>query len=611
MVENPGGCGHVGFFCWFPAASTAERKKDRPIHKNATKQKTAPASLPKCITGIHGLDEITGGGLPQGRPTLVCGGAGCGKTLLGIEFLVRGAMLHDEPGVFLAFEETAEEIAQNVRSLGFDVDDLIEKKKLAVDYIYIERSEIEETGEYDLEGLFIRLGQAIDSIGAKRVVLDTLETLFSGLSNVAILRSELRRLFRWLKEKGVTAVITAERGNGTLTRHGLEEYVSDCVLLLDHRVEGQISTRRLRIVKYRGSSHGTNEFPFLIDEGGISVLPITSLQLQHKASSERISSGVPALDVMLGEAGFYRGSSVLVSGTAGVGKTSLACHAANACCERGERCLYFAFEESEAQLLRNMRSIGLNLEPWVKKGMLRFHTGRPTMNGLEMHLASIHKQVEAFQPQLVVVDPITNFISAGTLAEASSMLMRLVDYLKSHEITALFTNLNHAEGVLEQTEVGISSLIDTWLLLRDIELAGERNRGLNILKSRGMAHSNQIREFLLTDRGIQLTDVYLGPEGVLTGSARLAQEAKEKATAVQRGLEIEMKRRELARRQHALEAQIAVLQLEFQTEAEGMERDIACEQAYVEQLLQGRHDMARSRKADSNGHVESPKKVRK
>jgi len=611
VVENPGGCGHVGFFCWFPAASTAERKKDRPIHKNATKQKTAPASLPKCITGIHGLDEITGGGLPQGRPTLVCGGAGCGKTLLGIEFLVRGAMLHDEPGVFLAFEETAEEIAQNVRSLGFDVDDLIEKKKLAVDYIYIERSEIEETGEYDLEGLFIRLGQAIDSIGAKRVVLDTLETLFSGLSNVAILRSELRRLFRWLKEKGVTAVITAERGNGTLTRHGLEEYVSDCVLLLDHRVEGQISTRRLRIVKYRGSSHGTNEFPFLIDEGGISVLPITSLQLQHKASSERISSGVPALDVMLGEAGFYRGSSVLVSGTAGVGKTSLACHAANACCERGERCLYFAFEESEAQLLRNMRSIGLNLEPWVKKGMLRFHTGRPTMNGLEMHLASIHKQVEAFQPQLVVVDPITNFISAGTLAEASSMLMRLVDYLKSHEITALFTNLNHAEGVLEQTEVGISSLIDTWLLLRDIELAGERNRGLNILKSRGMAHSNQIREFLLTDRGIQLTDVYLGPEGVLTGSARLAQEAKEKATAVQRGLEIEMKRRELARRQHALEAQIAVLQLEFQTEAEGMERDIACEQAYVEQLLQGRHDMARSRKADSNGHVESPKKVRK
>ena len=413
--------------------------------KTVTKPKAAPASLPKCTTGIQGLDEITGGGLPKGRPTLVCGGAGCGKTLLGIEFLVRGAMLHNEPGVFLAFEETAEELAQNVRSLGFDLDDLIEKKKLAVDYIHIERSEIEETGEYDLEGLFIRLGHAIDSIGAKRVVLDTLETLFSGLSNVAILRAELRRLFRWLKEKGVTAIITAERGNGSLTRHGLEEYVSDCVLLLDHRVEGQISTRRLRIVKYRGSSHGTNEFPFLIDEGGISVLPITSLQLQHKASSERISSGVPALDAMLGGPGFFRGSSVLVSGTAGIGKTSLACHAADACCQRGERCLYFAFEESEAQLLRNMRSIGLDLEPWVKKGLLRFHTARPTMNGLEMHLASIHKQVEAFQPHLVVVDPITNFISAGTVAEARSMMMRLVDYLKSRQITALLTNLNHAE----------------------------------------------------------------------------------------------------------------------------------------------------------------------
>jgi circadian clock protein KaiC len=586
-------------------------RKDVLLTKTVTRQKAPPASLPKCTTGIQGLDEITGGGLPKGRPTLVCGGAGCGKTLLGIEFLVRGAMLHNEPGVFLAFEETAEELTENVRSLGFDLDDLIEKKKLAVDYIRIERSEIQETGEYDLEGLFIRLGHAIDSIGAKRVVLDTLETLFSGLSNVAILRSELRRLFRWLKEKGVTAVITAERGNGSFTRHGLEEYVSDCVLLLDHRVEGQISTRRLRIVKYRGSSHGTNEFPFLIDDGGISVLPITSLQLQHKASSDRISSGVPALDAMLGGPGFYRGSSVLVSGTAGIGKTSLSCHAADACCQRGERCLYFAFEESEAQLLRNMRSIGLDLEPWVKKDLLRIHTGRPTMNGLEMHLASIHKQVEAFQPRLVVVDPITNFISAGTVSEASSMLMRLVDYLKSREITALLTNLSHAEGALEQAEFDISSLIDTLLLLRDIELNGERNRGLYILKSRGMAHSNQIREFLLTDRGVQLTEVYLGPEGVLTGSARLAQEAKEKATAVQRSLGIDSKRGELARRQQALEAQIAVLQLQFQTDKEEMERDITCEQAYLEKLEQGRHEMARSRKADSNGIHTVPKKGRK
>jgi len=582
------------------------------LTKTVTKQKASPsASLLKCPTGIQGLDEITCGGLPQGRTTLVCGGAGCGKTLLGIEFLVRGAMLHNEPGVFLAFEETAEELAQNVRSLGFDLDDLIEKKKLAVDYIYIERSEIEETGEYDLEGLFIRLGYAIDSIGARRVVLDTLETLFSGLSNVAIVRAELRRLFRWLKEKGVTSIVTAERGDGTLTRHGLEEYVADCVLSLDHRVAGQISTRRLRVVKYRGSTHATNEFPFLIDEGGISVLPITSLQLQHEASIERISSGVPALDAMLGGQGFFRGSSVLLSGTAGVGKTSLACHAVDACCQRGERCLYFAFEESEAQLFRNMRSIGLDLEPWVKKGLLRFQVARPTMNGLEMHLTSIYKQVEAFQPHLVIVDPITSFLSSGTDAEASSMMIRLVDYLKSHQITALLTNLNHAGSALEQTNVAISSLIDTWLLLQDLELNGERNRGLYILKSRGMAHSNQIREFLLTEKGIQLTEVYLGPEGVLTGSARLSQEAKEKATAVVRRLAVEGKRETLARRQQALEAQIAVLQLQFQTDKEEMERDIASEQAYVVKLDQSRDEMARSRKADSNGLPVSPKKGRK
>lgn len=579
--------------------------------KTSIRPKTTQTSFPKCATGIPGLDEITSGGLPKGRPTLVCGGAGCGKTLLAMEFLVKGALLHDEPGAFIAFEESAEELAQNVRSLGFDLDDLVEQGKLSIDYIHIERSEIEETGEYDLEGLFIRLGYAIDSIGAKRVVLDTLEALFSGLSNVSILRAELRRLFRWLKQKGVTAIITAERGNGTFTRHGLEEYVSDCVLLLDHRVEGQISTRRLRIVKYRGSPHGTNEYPFLIDDGGISVFPITSLQLQHKASSERVSTGVPDLDTMLGGRGVYRGSSVLLSGTAGVGKTSLSCHAVEACCQRGERCLYVAFEESESQLLRNMRSIGLNLEQWVTNGLLRFHVARPTMNGLEMHLASIHKHVEDFKPQLVIVDPITGFISSGTVPEATSMMVRLVDYLKARQITALLTNLNHAGSSLEQTEVGISSLIDTWLLLRDMELNGERNRGLYILKSRGMAHSNQIREFLLTDRGIQLTEIYLGPEGVLTGSARLAQEAKEMATALQRSQDIERKRGELIRRQHALEAQIAVLQLQFQTDKEQMERDITCEQVYLEKLEQGRDEMARSRKADSDGRQISPKKGRK
>jgi len=566
---------------------------------DSSREASAPV-FPKCPTGISGLDEITGGGLPQGRPTLVCGSAGCGKTLLGIEFLVHGAERYGEPGVFLAFEETAEELTMNVRSLGFDLDDLIAKQKLAVDYVCVERSEIEETGEYDLEALFIRLGHAIDSIGAKRVVLDTLETLFSGLSNVAVVRAELRRLFRWLKQKGVTAVITAERGDGTMTRHGLEEYVSDCVLLLDHRVEGQLSTRRLRIVKYRGSSHGTDEFPFLIDQGGILVLPITSLRLEHRASTERVSSGIPALDVMLGNGGFYRGSSVLVSGTAGVGKTSLSCSAAAASCRRDERCLYFAFEESEAQVLRNMRSIGLDLEPWVRAGLLEFRAARPTVSGLEMHLAGIYQHVERFRPQLVVIDPISSFLAAGTEADANAMMMRLIDYLKDRQITALFTNLNHAGVALEQTELSISSLIDTWLLLRDIELYGERNRGLYILKSRGMAHSNQIREFHLTDQGIHLTEVYLGAEGVLTGSARLAQEAAETEAAAHRREEVERKRRELARRQQALETQIAALRLQFQGEQEEIERGIAADVAGENRIQQRVQAMARSRKADPN-----------
>jgi len=469
-----------------------------------------------------------------------------------------------------------------------------------VDYVCVERNEIEETGEYDLEALFIRLGHAIDSIGAKRVVLDTLETLFSGLSNVAVVRAELRRLFRWLKQKGVTAVITAERGDGTMTRHGLEEYISDCVLLLDHRVKGQLSTRRLRIVKYRGSSHGTNEFPFLIDEGGILVLPITSLRLEHKASTERVSSGIPALDVMLGDGGFYRGSSVLVSGTAGVGKTSLSCFAAAASCHRSERCLYFAFEESQDQVLRNMRSIGLDLEPWVRAGLLEFRAARPTVSGLETHLASIYKHVEQFRPRLVLIDPISSFLAAGTEADANAMMTRLIDYLKHRQITALFTNLNHAGAAMEQTELNISSLIDTWLLLRDIELYGERNRGLYILKSRGMAHSNQIREFHLTHQGIHLTDVYLGVDGVLTGSARLAQEAAETEAAARHREEVERKRRELARRQQALENQIAALQLQFQGEREEIERGIAADVAGENRIQQRVQAMARSRKVDTH-----------
>ena len=561
-------------------------------------RKPAEQGLPKARTGISGLDEITGGGLPRGRPTLVCGSAGCGKTLLAIEFLVRGATAFGEPGVFLAFEETAEELAQNVRSLGFDLDELTEQQKLLVDYVHVERSEIEETGEYDLEGLFIRLGHAIDSLGAKRVALDTIETLFGGLSNQAILRSELRRLFRWLKNKGVTVVITGERGDGTLTRQGLEEYVSDCVILLDHRVTEQLSTRRLRIVKYRGSLHGTNEYPFLIDEHGFSVLPITSLGLQHEASDERVSTGVPRLDAMLGGEGVYRGSSVLISGTAGVGKTSLAAHFADATCRRGERVLYLASEESQGQLVRNMRSIGLELGPWVRKGMLRFVAARPTSWGLEMHLAALHKQVNDFKPAMVIMDPISNFAAAGTEHEAGQMLVRLIDFLKIRQLTAVFTNLASGGKAQEATEVGISSIIDTWILLRDIELGGERNRGLYVLKSRGMAHSNQIREFRLTDHGIELLDVYVGSEGVLTGSMRLAQEARERHAAASQQQEIVRRQRELERKRQALEAQVGALRAQFEAEQEELQRLISQEQVGEKRLRQDRAEMARSRKAD-------------
>jgi len=552
------------------------------------------ASLPKAPTGIHGLDEITGGGLPQGRPTLVCGSAGCGKTLMAMEFLVRGATEFNEPGVFFAFEETAAELAENVRSLGFDLDELAAQDRIAVEHIRIERSEIEEAGEFDLEGLFIRLGLAIDTVGAKRVVLDTLETLFGGFSNEAILRSELRRLFRWLKDRGVTAVITAERGDGTLTRQGLEEYVSDCVILLDHRVNDQTSTRRLRIVKYRGTSHGTNEYPFLIDAAGFSVLPLTSLGLEHEAANERVSTGIARLDEMLG-GGPYRGTSVLLSGTAGTGKSSIAAHFAEASCRRGERCLYYSFEESQSQILRNMRSIGLELAPWIERGLLTFVSTRPTFYGLEMHLAAMHKHIREYDPKLVVVDPMSNFISAGTVHEAQAMLLRLVDFLKARQTTALFLSLTSGGGALEATEQNISSLIDTWVLLRDIELGGERNRGLHVLKCRGTAHSNQVREFVLTSHGVDLRDVYVGPEGVLTGSMRLAQEARERAAAEARSQRIAGKRRELERKRRVLEAQVAALQTEFSTEEAELELLIAAEEQASQRIVDDRGDMARSR----------------
>jgi circadian clock protein KaiC len=463
--------------------------------------------LPKSPTGISGLDEVTGGGLPKGRPTLVAGGPGCGKTLFAMEYLVNGAMEYDEPGVFVAFEETAEELAQNVTSLGFDLNELIKQKKMVIEYVKVDRSEIEEAGEYDLEGLFIRLGYAIDSIGAKRVALDTVEFLFAALPNHAILRAELQRLFRWLKDKGMSAVITAERGTGTITRFGLEEYVADCVIKLDHRVSEQVSTRRLHIVKYRGSLHGTNEYPFIIGKDGISVLPITSLGLEHQAPLGRVSTGVEGLDDMLGGRGFYRGSTILMTGTAGTGKTSLASAFVDAACRRGERCLYFAFEESTSQIQRNMRSIGIDLMPHVKKGLLQFHTARPTLYGIEMHLAHIYDLVREHKPDIVVLDPITDFFSIGSSAEVKAAVTRIIDFLKNNQVTALFNSTTSEKDAVDYSIVGISSLIDAWISLRVHERNGERRRGMFILKARGMAHSNQIRSLHLTDDGIKIGEM--------------------------------------------------------------------------------------------------------
>lgn len=568
------------------------------VAREKKRQRNSIAGLDKAPTGINGLDEITYGGLPKGRTTLVAGGAGSGKTIFAMEFLLRGAVQYNEPGVFVAFEENPRELAENFLSMGYDLDDLVRRKKIAIEHIAIERSQIEETGEYDLEALFIRLAYAAQSIGAKRMVLDTIEVLFSGLKNTAVLRAELRRLFRWVKNKGLTGVVTGERGDHSLTRHGLEEYVADCVILLDHRVIEQISTRRLRVLKYRGTTHGTDEFPFIIDENGISVLPITSVGLDHEVSTERVSSGIPRLDNMLGGEGFYRGSSILVSGTAGTGKSSLAANFALAACKRGERCIYFAFEESASQITRNMRSININLAPCVKKGLLRFSSSRPSSHGLETHLALVHKLIEEHKPSTAVFDPISNFISLGNTGEIKSMLTRLVDFLKARRITALFTNLTHGGEALERTDNAVSSIMDTWLLLRDIEYGGERNRGMYVLKSRGMGHSNQIREFIISENGIDLLDVYTGPEGVLTGSARMSLEAKEKANSLLREQEIERKRNEMEMKRQEMEASIKVMKARFESEKVQLERAIEQEKAAQKRLKEERIKMASVRKAD-------------
>lgn len=554
--------------------------------------------LPKTLTGIRGFDEITGGGLPKGRPTLVCGGAGSGKTLMAMEFLVKGATQYNEPGVFAAFEETAAELTQNVASLGFRLDELQKREKIILDHIRIERSEIEVTGEYDLEGLFVRLGYHIERIGAKRVVLDTLEALFAALPNEAILRAELRRLFRWLKEKGVTAMITAERGpRGELTRYGLEEYVSDCVISLDHRVSEQISTRRLCIIKYRGTLHGTNEYPYLIEQDGISIMPITSIELRHKVSSSRVSTGIEALDGMLG-GGYYQGSTILVSGTAGTGKTSIANSFAEAMCRAGRKCLYLAFEESEEQILRNMSSIGLDLRPCLAGGQLKFHASRPSAYGLEMHLVRIHNLVNAFQPEAVIMDPLSSMVNVGSAIEANAMLNRLIDTLKGKGITGFYTSLAHP-GTTEQTEMAISSLIDTWLVLRTVELSGERNRILHILKSRGMAHSNQLREFNITGTGIKLTEAYVGKGVVLTGSAREAQEAGDRADDLAREQHVVQRQFDFERKKKLVEEQIESLKQQLRQDEQNFKIALTQNKQRKEARGQDRHRLQSMRQAEA------------
>ena len=583
--------------------TTAKTTSKRPAGTAARASARADADtsaavpeLPKAPTGIPGLDEITEGGLPRGRPTLLCGSAGSGKTMLAAEFLVHGATEFGEPGVFMMFEESADELAQNLLSLGVDLAVLEREKKIAVDHVRVERNEIEETGEYDLEGLFIRLGYAIDSIGAKRVVLDTIEALFSGLPNHAVLRAELRRLFRWLKDRGVTAVITAERGEQSLTRYGLEEYVADCVILLDNRIVDQVSTRRLRVVKYRGTAHGTTEYPFLISATGISVLPITSMRLDHVASGERMSTGIPGLDDMLSGRGVYRGSSTLVSGSPGTGKSSVGASFVDAACRRGERALMFAYEESASQVRRNMRSIGIDLGQWEKAGLLRIDASRPTLHGLEQHLVHMYEMVRDMKPSMVVVDPISNLTMHHDDESLKPTLMRLIDFLKQQGVTAVFTSLTSGVTAdIADSQVGVSSLMDTWVLLSNVASNGERTRTLQVLKSRGMPHSHQVREFVMGDHGVDLIDVYLSGDRVLTGTARVAQEAQEHATSDLRRRDHERRLKELANHRRAIDAQIATLKARAEERANEVEFAIERETLLAEGVTTRSKSLARSR----------------
>jgi len=471
------------------------------------KQTKALHQMHKCPTGITGFDEITGGGLPQNRITLICGGTGSGKTLLGIDFLINGATNYSEPGIFMSFEETEEELYKNVASLNLDLQGLVSHKKLLLEFVLLERRDMQDKGDFNLEGLFIRLEHAIDSIGAKRVVLDSTESLFAGVTDAGILRLEIKRLFRWLKDKHVTAIVTGELGSGSYTRHGLEEYISDCIILLDNRVREQIATRRIRVIKYRGSNHGTNEYPFVIAKEGLSVIPITSAGLDQSGTSKRVSTGIPSLDEMFRGGGYTLGSTVLASGTAGTGKTSLAAAFAVESCKRGERCLFLSYEESPGQLIQNLSSIGFQLEPLMKKGLLKIVSTRPSFFGLEMHLLELYKTIADFKPQSVIIDPLTSLIGQGNRLEIQSMLTRLIDVLKSKGITGFFTSLVSSNDKNDTSgEIGVSSLIDTWIVVRELE-EGEgkkRIRGLFIVKSRGMGHSSDVHKLILSDAGMSL-----------------------------------------------------------------------------------------------------------
>jgi circadian clock protein KaiC len=554
------------------------------------------ASLQKVPTGIEGLDEITGGGLPLGRSTLVCGGTGTGKTLFALEFLIHGALEYGEPGVFLTFEENADELSRNVASFGFDVNSLIAKNKIEIDHVQFESTQV--SGPYDLNGLFIRLETALKKTNAKRVVLDSVDVLFLTFSNAVLVRAEMRRLLAWLKERSLTVIITAESGESALTREGIEEYVSDCVISLENRIVRHAATRLLRIVKYRGSAHGSNEYPFLIGHNGISVLPVTSLNLELPASDECVSSGIARLDNMLGNKGFYRGSTILLSGPPGSGKSSIAAKFAQTSCASGERCLYFSLEEPRDQIVRNMRSIGVDLQPLIDSKVLKFFVSRPSLYGLEMHLAKFHQMISEFKPSVVVFDPISTLQTIEDPAALKLMLLRLVNFLKSLQITTFLIAVTE-DGALPATlDIGISSMNDTWLQLRNVETNGERNRLILVFKSRGMSHSNQLREFTLSENGIELSDVYIGTSGVLTGSARIAQEAKEKLALLAHQYDIEYQAQELARKRKLKDARIVAIEAEFAASEAEQRRLTELDQQEQLQSIETGKSMSKLRQSD-------------